>query len=155
MESTNSFASRIDIFVKSTIFIPSEFRCLLSVFCWLLRKTRNASGRKRFPPHTGHVSSEKSDSVPRPWQVGHAPYGELKEKSRGSTSGNDAPSSGQINLDESVSVVPSACLIFTNPFASLSASSSASDKRSRAPPVARANSETNIVSTTASMSCCL
>src|SRR3989338_10994952 len=151
IESTNSFASLIDIFVKSTIDLPSVLSFLL------FKYTRRASGRRRFPPQTGHTVSENKDSVPRPWQLGHAPYGELNEKRRGSTSGNDAPSSGQINLDESVSSVPSACLIFTKPPASFSASSNASESRSRPPeeglPPAGASSETKIESTTASISC--
>src|SRR3990167_7895500 len=131
IESTSSFASLIESEVKSTIFLPSVVSFLD------FKKTRRASGRRRFPSQTGQISSEKSDSVPSPLQAGHAPYGELKEKRRGSTSGKDAPSSGQMNLAESVSRVPSAFLIFTSPPLSLSASSSASERRSRAPAVER------------------
>ena len=133
--------------MKSTIFLPSPF----SFFP--VRYTRSASGRRRFPSQTGQTLSENKDSVPRPLQFGQAPYGLLNEKRRGSTSGNDIPSSGQINLADRVSLVPSACPIFTSPSDSFSAISSASDRRSRAASGFLLNSDTKIASTTASMSC--
>ena len=144
--SMNSFASLIEKLVKSTTFFPS----VLSFFPFI--NTRSASGFKRFPSHSGHTSSEKRDLVPSPLHAIQAPYGLLNENRRGSTSGNEAPSSGQMNFAESVSCVPSACRIFTSPSLSFSASSSASDKRSRAALGERTNSLTKIESTTASMS---
>src|SRR3989344_4738436 len=82
----NSEAFFTDCRVTSTIFFLSP------------RKTFSASGRRRAPWHTGQGSSVQKCFVPRPLHAGHAPYGELKEKSRGSTSGKENPSYGHMNL---------------------------------------------------------
>src|SRR5205807_10180841 len=46
-------------------------------------------------------------SLPRPVQRGHAPWGELKEKMRGWSSGSETPWSGQANFSLKVSSAPS------------------------------------------------
>src|ERR671935_1755538 len=43
-------------------------------------------------------SASTSSRVPRPSHVGHAPYGELKEKFRGASSSNDRPSNVQASF---------------------------------------------------------
>src|SRR3979411_1583229 len=45
-------------------------------------------------------SGSTSSFVPRPVQVGQAPWGVLNEKLRGSSAGNDVPSYGQANCSE-------------------------------------------------------
>ena len=79
--------------------------------------------------------------VPRPLHSGHAPYGELKEKSLGSTSGKEKPSFLQANRAENKnsfcsprSPVPSSALVpgfiketETKPSDSISARSKASE----------------------------
>ena len=45
-------------------------------------------------------SAFTSRRVPRPWQSGQAPKGELKENWRGSSSGSDSPQTGQANRSE-------------------------------------------------------
>ena len=45
-------------------------------------------------------SGSTSSRVPRPVQVGHAPWGVLNEKLRGSSAGNEVPSYGQANASE-------------------------------------------------------
>src|SRR3989344_8895786 len=56
------------------------------------RYTLRDSARKRAPLHTSQSSSLKRYLVPRPLHSRHAPYGELNEKRRGSTSGKENPS---------------------------------------------------------------
>src|SRR3989338_4073294 len=70
-------------------------------------QTASDSARKRLPVHAPHNSSLNNSAVPRPWQSGQAPYGELNENKRGSISGNENPSSGQLNLAESICSNPS------------------------------------------------
>ena len=63
-------------------------------------RTLKLSGRSLFPAHAGHIFSDQISSVPNPWHVWHAPYGLLNEKRRGSISGNEKPSTGQVNFAE-------------------------------------------------------
>ncbi len=120
-----SDASLTVILVKPTILIPRSF------FPSPPRYTRKASLRRRAPLHSGQVSFWKIPTIPNPLHSGHAPYGELNVKSLGSTSGNDDPSIGQMNFAESVRSLPSGLSIFTSPFDCASASSTASERRSR------------------------
>src|SRR3989344_6368773 len=85
-------ASSIESEERSTILVPfAGLSCFPDSFIEP-KKTLRASGRRRAPPHTSHGSSPKKYFVPNPLHSGHAPYGELNEKSRGSTSGNENPS---------------------------------------------------------------
>src|SRR5687767_4519730 len=78
-----SAASSIEKVVMSRmLFLPPSQTC-------------RASLRRRAPWHSAQGFSLQTDSVPRPWHSGQAPYGLLKEKRRGSTSGKEKPSSGQ------------------------------------------------------------
>jgi hypothetical protein len=61
-------------------------------------KIESASLRKRLPPQSKQGFSDQILSVPKPLQVWQAPYGLLKENKRGSISGKEKPSSGQVNL---------------------------------------------------------
>ncbi len=140
-----SCASCIVIEVTSTIVFP--------LFVSPPKNTWSASGRSRLPLHVSHTSSWKKPMVPRPLQLGHAPYGELNEKRRGSTSGNDVPSFGQINFDERVFSVLSGDSISMRPSDSWSACSIASAKRSRASFLEPVNSERNSSSTSTLISC--
>src|SRR3989344_4324939 len=81
-EPRKSNASAIESDVKSTMFLPKPFS-LPPMY------TRSASGRRRAPLQTGHGSVPKKYFVPSPLHSGQAPYGELNEKSRGSTSGDE------------------------------------------------------------------
>ena len=90
----NSYASAMDIATNSTIFLPFSEP----------RRTYNASSRRRAPLHLLHASSPKKCLVPSPLHSEHAPYGELKEKSRGSISGYENPSYGHINFAEIIFV---------------------------------------------------
>ena len=47
-------------------------------------------------------SALTSRRVPRPWQSGQAPNGELKENCRGSSSGSESPQTGQAKRSEKV-----------------------------------------------------
>ncbi len=85
-------ASVTDIEVTSTTFLR------LSTPPFAPRNTLSASLRKRAPPQSSHFSVPRKYFVPRPLQVEQAPYGELKEKSRGSISGKENPSFGQANF---------------------------------------------------------
>src|SRR3989344_4545465 len=87
----------------------------------LPKKTLRASGRKRAPLHTSHASSPKKYFVPKPLHSGHAPYGELKEKRRGSISGNENPSYGHMNFADTMRDSPAASVILTSPSLSWSA----------------------------------
>src|SRR3990167_10120835 len=140
--SKNSNASAIDRLVTSTTFVFSP------------RNTFNASGRRRAPLHTGHGSSDQKCLVPSPLHAGHAPYGELKEKRRGSTSGKENPSYAHINLVDTMRSLPASSTL-TNPSASCSARSTASLKRSSAADLLLWNSDIKISSTSASISCFL
>ena len=53
--------------------------------------------------------------------LGHAPWGELKEKIRGWSSGSETPCSGQANRSENVSSSPSTTSMTTSPSASATA----------------------------------
>src|SRR3989344_2898961 len=145
----NSEAFFTDCRVTSTIFFLSP------------RKTFSASGRRRAPWHTGQGSSVQKCFVPRPLHAGHAPYGELKEKSRGSTSGKENPSYGHMNLLDMIRLLTpslgggSGSSTFTSPSASPRARSTASDRRSIADLLSRPNSDMSISSTKASISCFL
>src|SRR3989344_631460 len=81
----NSSQSFIESAVSSTMFLPPISTC-------------SASSRRRAPWQSSHGSVPKRYLVPRPLHSGHAPYGELKEKSLGSISGNEKPSLGQAHL---------------------------------------------------------
>src|SRR6185295_15010841 len=87
--SKNSEASLIVKDASSKIFL----RVLPA-----LMKTLRASTRSRAPWHRSQGSSPPKYFVPRPLQAGHAPYGELKENKRGSTSGKEKPSFLQANF---------------------------------------------------------
>ena len=113
--------------VKATMLIPRFFLPSPP------RYTRIASGRSRAPLQAGHSSLWKIPTTPSPLHSGQAPYGELNEKRRGSTSGNDEPSIGQINLAERVRTAPSGLSILTSPFDSCRARSTASESRSCEP----------------------
>src|SRR5680860_1855307 len=60
-----------------------------------------ASLRNLCPSQTSHVPPAKKLFLPSPEHSGHAPWGELKEKSRGSISGNEKLSFGQVQLEDS------------------------------------------------------
>src|SRR5258708_40312624 len=92
-------------------------------------RTFNASSRKRFPAQAGQIFSDQTSSVPKPWHCGHAPYGLLKEKRRGSISGKEKPSFGHVNLAESD--VSLSVITVTTLFPYLSADSTASESRRR------------------------
>src|SRR5688572_16853877 len=66
-----------------------------------------ASLRSREPWHSAQGFSLQTDSVPRPWHSGQAPYGLLSEKRRGSTSGKEKPSSGQAYSEDMTCSEPS------------------------------------------------
>src|SRR5581483_1453708 len=85
--SKKSYASLMDIDVKSTMFL-------------LPIKTCSASSRSLAPLQTGQTSLPKKCRVPRPLHSGQAPYGELKENSLGSTSGYEYPSRGHDNFED-------------------------------------------------------
>src|SRR3989344_9707958 len=82
--------------VNSTIFLPRSAEALCEGDP--PTSTCNASSRRRAPLQRSHGSEPKRYLVPRPLQSGQAPYGELKEKRRGSISGNEKPSFGQAHL---------------------------------------------------------
>jgi hypothetical protein len=98
-------------------------------------------------------SGSKSSVVPRPAQVGQAPWGELNEKSRGSSGGKLMPSSTQANFELKRSSLSgpfwSTSSAFATPSPSLSAISSESAKRRSEPGFTTARS------TTTSMVCFL
>jgi len=69
-------------------------------------------------------SGSTSILKPKPWQVGQAPNGELKEKSLGSISGSEIPQTGHANLEEKIfSSFESTKTIFTSPSLYFKASS--------------------------------
>src|SRR3989338_8981705 len=105
--SKNSYAFCMESLVTSTMFMFAKdgpLRASPKDRPW--RNTLRASGRRRVPLHTGHCSSLKKCLVPRPLHAGQAPYGELNENRRGSTSGKENPSYAHMNLLEIVRVVP-------------------------------------------------
>src|SRR3989339_576999 len=73
-----------------------------------------------------------SNFVPSPSHSGQAPKGELNEKVRGSISGILMPQSGQAWCSLNIFSVPF-IMTFISPLDSLSAVSTESDNRSRAP----------------------
>ena len=86
--------------------------------------------------------------MPRPSQLGQAPKGLLKEKSRGSISSMVKPETGQANLAEKVVRSPlSASSAITSPSVSPSPVSTLSARR------VASEGETTTRSTTTSMSC--
>src|SRR5262245_49074571 len=76
------------------------------------------------PSKSGRVQSEmtfagsKSYFEPRPLHAGHAPYGELKLKERGSSCGTLMPQSGQASFSENVNSWPPTTATVTRPEAS-------------------------------------
>ena len=93
-------------------------------------------------------------SEPSPLQVGQAPKGLLKEKSRGSTSGIVKPDTGQANFEEKMMRLGSPLGSFSSAYsmtAMPSASSSAVSKDSAS--LAPMSARTTMRSTTTSMSC--
>ena len=62
-------------------------------------------------PSLSGLAATSSGSIsicePSPVQRSHAPWGELKEKMRGSSSTSDGPCSGQAKRSENVKIVPS------------------------------------------------
>src|SRR5262245_53944475 len=91
-ESEISFSVSFSFRPAKNAAASSIERCVTSKMLFLPpSQTCNASFRRRAPWQSGQVFSDQIDSVPRPWQVGQAPYGLLKEKRRGSTSGNEKP----------------------------------------------------------------
>src|ERR1700720_519679 len=81
----------------------------------------------RPPSNSGRVQSAitfsgvKSNFEPKPLQAGHAPYGELKLKERGSSCGTEIPQSGQASFSEKTCSLPPTTATVTSPLASLSA----------------------------------
>src|SRR3989338_9914508 len=157
--SKKSIASSIESAARFTIFVPLAGPLCSSGSLTDPRKTFSDSGRRRAPPHTSHGSSPKKYLLPSPLHSGHAPYGELNEKRRGSISGNEKPSYGHMNFAETTRVVSAptvACgelvepveglLMATRPSLSCSAFSIASHPRSRVPFGSSLNSDTNISS---------
>src|SRR2546425_8540349 len=75
----------------------------------------------RPPSKSGRVQSvttfagSKSYLEPRPLHAGQAPYGELKLKERGSSSGTEIPHSGQANFSEKTCSAPSTTETVTRP----------------------------------------
>src|SRR3990167_7148280 len=102
----------------STMFFPLTSTCMDSV-------------RRRAPLQAGQTSSENSSFVPRPLQVGQAPYGELNEKRRGSISWNANPSSGQEKRELMSISDSSSKTAFTVSLPRSSAISTASARRDR------------------------
>src|SRR3989344_4093102 len=103
-----SIASSIESDERCTILVPMAGPLCSAGSSTLPRNTFSASGRKRAPWHISHGSSPKKYFLPKPLHSGHAPYGELKEKSRGSISGNEKPSYGHINFAETILPSPEA-----------------------------------------------
>src|SRR5215469_3394466 len=63
----------------------------------------------------------KSYFDPSPLHAGHAPYGELKLKERGSSIGTEIPQSGHASFSENVCSLPPTTATVTSPLASFSA----------------------------------
>ena len=82
-------------------------------------------------------SAFTSRRVPRPWQSGQAPKGELKENWRGSSSGRESPHAGQAKRSEKMtdcgvrSRLRPCRITSTTPSAALSAVSIESVSRAR------------------------
>src|SRR3989338_250432 len=105
----------MDSAANSTMLMVLFFSRTSFGSCFFPMNTFKASGRRRAPLHTSHGSSPKKYLVPRPLHSGHAPYGELNEKSRGSTSGKENPSYGHINFAETTFSTPCGSVIFASP----------------------------------------
>src|SRR5437667_11072812 len=81
----------------------------------------------RPPSKSGRVQSamilegSKSYLEPRPLHAGHAPYGELKLKERGSSCGTEIPQSEHASFSENVCSLPPTMATVTRPLANLSA----------------------------------
>src|SRR5688572_22802892 len=91
----NSAASSIEKVVMSRMLrLPPSQTC-------------RASLRRRAPLHSAQGFSLQTDSVPRPWHSGQAPYGLLNENRRGSTSGKEKPSFGHAYSEDMTCSVPS------------------------------------------------
>ena len=79
---------------------------------------------------SGRISSQSySRLMPRPPQVGQAPYGALNEKRRGSISGRLMPQSGQENFSEYTFVSPPMTCTSMTPSANFNAVSTESPRR--------------------------
>src|SRR3989344_9325678 len=102
----NSIASSMDLDERLTMFVPVAEPSCPAGACTLPRNTLSDSGRRRTPLHTSHGSSPKKYLLPRPLHSGHAPYGELNEKRRGSISGNEKPSYAHINFADAICATP-------------------------------------------------
>ena len=120
---------------------------------FLPRYTWRASGRSLAPRQSGQVSLPKKYLVPSPLQPVQAPYGELNEKSRGSTSGKEKPSYGHINFADMRRSLPSESSSRIRPSDSARALSMASPRRSVLPLESASNSLINISSIKTSISC--
>src|SRR3990167_4700690 len=92
----NFIAFSIESDASFTISIPVIFLPSVALAEEGPRNTLSDSGRRRTPLHTSHGSSPKKYLLPNPLHSGHAPYGELNEKRRGSISGNEKPSYAHI-----------------------------------------------------------
>src|SRR5579859_7770415 len=79
------------------------------------------------------LAGSKSYLDPRPLQAGHAPYGELKLKERGSSCGTETPQSGQASFSEKTCSLPPTTATVTSPPASLSAVAIDSSRRAAMP----------------------
>src|SRR5260370_35984139 len=81
----------------------------------------------RPPSKSGRVQSvmifdgSKSYFEPSPLHAGHAPYGELKLKERGSSCGTEMPQSGQASFSEKGCSLPPTIATWTRPLPSLRA----------------------------------
>ena len=78
-------------------------------------------------------TGSKSYTAPRPWQSGHAPCGELKEKARGVISGMLTPQYVQARRRENSRSPPSSVLMTTMSSARFSATSTDSVRRRSMP----------------------
>src|SRR5262249_941583 len=63
--------------------------------------TFKLSSFNRLPLQISQISSDHKSFTPKPWHSGQAPYGLLNENRRGSISGKEKPSFGQVNFAES------------------------------------------------------
>src|SRR6202166_4860878 len=107
--------------------VASENPCAYAASSMVRFNGAEAEPGPRPPSNSGRVQSvmilagSKSYLEPRPLQAGHAPYGELKLKERGSSCGTEIPQSGQASFSEKTWSLPPTMDTVTRPAASLRA----------------------------------
>src|SRR5262249_23595448 len=78
----------------------------------------NPPSSKGFDQSFTILAGSKSNLLPKPWHSGQAPYAELKENERGSSTGTLIPQSGQANFSEYSCSSPPTTATCTSPPAS-------------------------------------